>query len=117
MVISTQQELYSAIGKRIRQQRKSLKWTQEALAERAETTPQYISRIERGKVCPSLEFLYRFAKIFDCPVYALLPASQAAQLSFFSQELEYQLNHCSQWKKQFIVNYVSWFLQQPEPSE
>ena len=111
------QNVYTAIGKKICQKRKELKWTQEILADKVNTTPQYISRIERGKVCPSLEFLYKFAETFDCPIYALLPATQAEKRSFFSQEIEYQLNHCSTWKKQFLVNYITWFLQQADPTE
>lgn len=61
------QYVYTAIGKKIRQKRKELKWTQEILADKVNTTPQYISRIERGKVCVSLDFLYKFAEAFDCP--------------------------------------------------
>lgn len=111
------QQFNKAIGDKVRQKRKELKWTQEIFADKIESTPQYISRIERGKVCPSLDFLYKMAAIFDCPIYALLPATQSVQRSFFSQEIEYQLNHCSTWKKQHIVNYIMWFLQQPDSTD
>ena len=111
------EELQKAIGEKVKQARKERRWTQEALAEKADTTPQYISRIERGRTGISLEFLYKLADILECPVYALLPASRAGQRSFFSQELEYQLANCSPWTKQHIVNYVTWFLQQPAPGD
>ncbi|HJA25750.1 MAG TPA: helix-turn-helix domain-containing protein [Candidatus Fournierella excrementigallinarum] len=110
-------QLQKAIGEKVKQARKERRWTQEMLAEKADTTPQYISRIERGKTGLSLEFLYKLAGIMECPVYALLPASGQSRRSFFSQELEYQLMNCSPWKKQHILNYVTWFLQQPDPGQ
>lgn len=109
------EELQKAIGEKVKQARKKRRWTQEALAEKADTTPQYISRIERGRTGVSLEFLYKLADIMECPVYALLPASGQSRRSFFSQELEYQLMNCSPWKKRHILDYVTWFLQQPGP--
>ena len=109
------EKFYTAIGKNIRQKRKENKLTQEKLAIRLNTSSQYISRIERGKVCPSLEFLYKAADSLNCSIYALLPSAYPKQRSFFSEEIEYQLNHCSHWKKQHLVNYIAWFLQQPDP--
>jgi hypothetical protein len=44
--------------------------------------------------------------------FTLLPATQLPQRKFFSEELMYQLDHCSLKQKQFIANYVTWFLQQ-----
>lgn len=109
------QDLQKSIGSKVKQARKACKMTQEALADRLDTTPQYISRIECGKTGISLEFLYKLAEILNCSVYALLPATQSPKRSYFSQELEYQLSNCSVWKKQHIVNYIAWFLQQADP--
>ena len=53
------QDIYISIGQNIRRRRKEKHLTQESLAANVETSAQYISRIERGQVCPSLEFLYR----------------------------------------------------------
>ena len=52
------QDIYMSIGQSIRRRRKEKHLTQESLAANVETSAQYISRIERGLVCPSLEFLY-----------------------------------------------------------
>lgn len=52
------QDIYMSIGQSIRRRRKEKHLTQESLATNVETSAQYISRIERGQVCPSLEFLY-----------------------------------------------------------
>lgn len=51
------QDIYISIGQNIRRRRKEKHLTQESLAANIETSAQYISRIERGQVCPSLEFL------------------------------------------------------------
>ena len=55
------QDIYMSIGQSIRRRRKEKHLTQESLAANVETSAQYISRIERGQVCPSLEFLYRLS--------------------------------------------------------
>lgn len=106
------ENIYLEIGKRIRQQRKAHGLTREEFAENLSTTMQYISRLERAKNRVSIEYLYRIADALDCSIYTLLPATQLPQRKFFSEEPMYQLDHCSLKQKQFIANYVTWFLQQ-----
>lgn len=110
-------ELYIEIGKNIRRRRKEQMLTQEALANSVESSSQYISRIERGQVGPSLEFLYKLAAALCCSVYSLIPASYPVQTQYFPEEVTYRISSCSEWKKQFLADYISWFLQQPDPSE
>lgn len=55
------ENIYLEIGKRIREQRKAGGLTQEKLAERLNTTMQYISRLERAENKVSIEYLYRIA--------------------------------------------------------
>ena len=57
----------------------NLKWyrfdrglTQERLAELSNTTPKYISDLERGKFCPSLSKLQDIAKALNVEPYELL---------------------------------------------
>ena len=59
------QDIYISIGQNIRRRRKEKHLTQESLAANVETSAQYISRIERGQVCPSLEFLYRLSAALE----------------------------------------------------
>lgn len=110
------ENIYLEIGKRIRQQRKARGLTQEEFAENLNTTMhttmQYISRLERAKNKVSIEYLYRIAEALDCSIYTLLPATQLPQRKFFSEDLMYQLDHCTPKQKQFITSYVTWFLQQ-----
>ena len=106
------ENIYLEIGKRIRQQRKARGLTQEQFAEKLSTTMQYISRLERAKNKVSIEYLYKIAETLDCSIYTLLPATQLPQRKFFSEDLMYQLDHCTPKQKQFITSYVTWFLQQ-----
>ena len=63
-------ELFSKIGARVIALRKELGISQEGLAERANTSPVYLSRIESGKQKPSVQTLNRLAKAMDIPLYA-----------------------------------------------
>lgn len=111
------QNIYFSIGQNIRRKRKENHLTQEALSIRVETSAQYISRIERGQVGPSLEFLYRLSAALECPLYSLLPSAYpTASSNFFSQELASQLNHCTPQQQQFLMNFISWYLQQSNSS-
>ncbi|MGN0393956.1 MAG: helix-turn-helix domain-containing protein [Coprococcus sp.] len=56
---------YGKMGKRIRNARKSKGWTQAYLGELLDSDGKYISRIERGKSKPSLEFVVKIANILE----------------------------------------------------
>lgn len=101
------QDIYISIGQNIRRRRKEKHLTQESLAANVETSAQYISRIERGQVCPSLEFLYRLSAALECPIYSLLPSTApSASTCFFSQELASQLNSCTPQQQQFLIQDI-----------
>lgn len=107
-------EIYKVIGERVKQKRKARGWTQEQLADAADITTQYISRIERGVVQPSLELIYHLAGVLGCSIYELIPAAGMRQREFLSEEISFRLNHCSAAQKQFISNFVAWFLSQED---
>lgn len=106
------EEVYNKIGTLIRSKRKGRCWTQEHLADLVGISTQYISRIERGIVHPSLELLYEFAKVFDCSIYEIIPSTIVFERSYLSEEIGYRLNHCTDNQKQFIVDFISWYLRQ-----
>lgn len=64
------EELFPKIGARVRELRKELGISQEGLAERAHTSPVYLSRIESGKQKPSVQTLNKLARAMDIPLYA-----------------------------------------------
>jgi transcriptional regulator with XRE-family HTH domain len=61
-----QMELKEQIGKRIKQLRKQACYTQEAFAEKAELSLNYIAMIEIGKKTPTIGTLYKIAQALDC---------------------------------------------------
>lgn len=105
-------QIYKALGKAIRQQRKKHRLTQEALADRIGITPQYLSRIERGVVRPSLELIYDFSDILECSIYLLLPPSLEPQRGFLSEDISYRMNHCTENQKMLMLSFASWVLSQ-----
>ena len=52
----------SALGKRIREARNKLRFTQEVLAEKADIAVTYLGEIERGEKTPSLDVLINIAE-------------------------------------------------------
>ena len=63
------QELdFVTIGKKIRKRRKSLKMTQESIAEKLDVNPSHISNIECARANPSLTALVNIANILNCSV-------------------------------------------------
>ncbi len=52
-------------GLRIKELRKSKKWSQDTLAVKTEISPKYVSRMEMGQQFPSITTLLKIAKAFD----------------------------------------------------
>lgn len=67
----------SMLGPRIRKRRRSLRMTQQELANRVYCTKAMISQIERGKALPSIDLLVRIAKVLgERPGYFLDPEDE-----------------------------------------
>lgn len=62
----------TAFGQRVRAGRSSQGMTQEALAERAELHPTFISNVERGYRVLTVPTLLRLAKALDVPASELV---------------------------------------------
>lgn len=60
------------VGNAIAKHRKAKKMTQAQLAERMGLSNDAISRMERGKIIPSVLRLFELAEIFDCDAADLL---------------------------------------------
>ncbi len=66
------QALLRQLGRRIGQIRKVRSLTQEALAERMDLSPQYLSRIEGGHQSPSVETLATLAEVLGVEVWGII---------------------------------------------
>lgn len=69
---------YVSIGKQIRQSRHYAGITQEALAEKINVSPPYISRIENGSSSPSLQTLVDICNALDITIDSLMQDSLPA---------------------------------------
>jgi len=73
------QKLYQRVGERVRTYRKLAKLTQERLAEKADLSVHYLSRIETGGATPTLESLERIATALKVPIGELFRPKEEQQ--------------------------------------
>jgi transcriptional regulator with XRE-family HTH domain len=71
-------KLAARIGSAVRGCRKKVAWSQAVLAERLESSVEYVSLIERGERLPSLGTLARLAHILGVTTASLLAEEKAA---------------------------------------
>ncbi len=69
-----------AMQTRIRHYRKLRGLTLQQLADKVETTPQTISRLETGNMTVSIDWLERFAGVFDVQVRDLISGTQGREI-------------------------------------
>lgn len=67
-----EQELREIIGKNMRVERAKRDWTQEDLAEAADISTKHITKIENGKVTPSIFLVYKIARAFNTTIDKLV---------------------------------------------
>jgi transcriptional regulator with XRE-family HTH domain len=66
------------VGYAIRTARTTREWTQAELAERAELSANYVARLERGELGPSLWVAHRIAMALGTTIDALLVSAKVA---------------------------------------
>ncbi|MBA7468330.1 hypothetical protein ES707_03573 [subsurface metagenome] len=72
--------IYRMVGKRIREERRRLKLTQEELAEKADITANFLGHIERGTKRPTLNTLKKIADVLQIPIVALFATEKTYKL-------------------------------------
>lgn len=70
-------DLPAKLGARIKEIRKARGWTQERLAEKAELSPRYLSRLEVGRQSASIETLARLAQALDVELWEVCDVAHA----------------------------------------
>ena len=63
------------VGNRIREFRVMKKMSQEALAFDSDIHPAYLSQVERGEKCPTVETIYKICKGLKIPLSQLMDFS------------------------------------------
>ena len=102
------------IGFRVKQARLNANLTQEQLAEKANLSPSFISRLENGKVLPGLEKLNHLAQILNVGLEGLLCDSfsktDASADPITNQICEY-VDLMTLSEKQYLLSYIELFNQ------
>jgi len=96
------------LGARIKKYRKLRHLTQENLSEKAEITPNYMSHIERGKTCPSLDTIEKIARALDVTVDILLKEDNEENMeNTLRLELEAKIRQCDERELDLLNDLVS----------
>ncbi len=86
---------YAVIGKRIQLSRQNKGITQEKLAERAGISVVYLSKIENGRVYPTLETLSNLCTELDTELSAILSNTEVARKDYANDRVLELFNACS----------------------
>ena len=86
---------YTVIGKRIQSRRQTLNITQEKLAERVGISVVYLSKIENGRVYPTLETLSNICTELDTELAAILSNTEVARKDYANDRVLELFNACS----------------------
>lgn len=94
---------YLAIGQRIRTIRSGKHITQAALADMAKVSPPYLSYIENGLKCMSLETLINIANALEVTADVLLSDCFENHFDVSANELEELLGDCSLYESRILL--------------
>ncbi len=86
---------YTIIGKRIQTRRQEQNITQEKLAERVGISVVYLSKIENGRVYPTLETLSNICTELDTELSAILSNTEIARKDYANERGLELFNSCS----------------------
>jgi len=76
------------IGKRIKELRKSKGLSQEELAEKADTSPNYLSRMERGTENPTLDMLIKLSNALEVEMWEMFDFGHVANQKELKQAIQ-----------------------------
>ncbi len=86
---------YAMIGKRIKEGRSRAKMTQEWVAEAAGITTVYLSKIENGKVTPTLDTLGAICSVIQTDIGYIVTGAQYSQKSYGNEAVLELFRACS----------------------
>ena len=76
------------IGRRIKELRKRKGFSQEQLAEKAETSPNYLSRMERGTENPTLDMLIKLSNTLEVEMCEMFDFGHVASQKELKQAIQ-----------------------------
>ena len=101
---------YAAIGKRIREARKEMNYTQECLAEKLEVSIGYISQVERGITKISLDLLGAISGILKKDIAYFVSGSNISSQNYLLSETSSDFALLSTRDKQLTANFIKLLL-------
>lgn len=81
---------YAMIGKRLKDYRVAAQLTQEKVAEAADITTVYLSRIENGKVTPTLETLAMICSVISADLGMVISGCQCSN-KYYANDIVVEL--------------------------
>ena len=79
---------YAMIGKRIKNKRIEMKITQEQMSNDLNLSTFYISKIENGKSCPTLDTLSVIANYLSIDLAFLITGTSTLEKSYYLKQLD-----------------------------
>ena len=99
--------LLKRIGKNIRRQRKTRRWTQERLAEAAQLSTYFVGEVERGHAALSLRSLLQIARALRAPLAVFLEGDQEYDRALLLDELSEHLQRASAEEVKLLVDVAA----------
>lgn len=97
---------YKLIGKRVREKRREMQYSQEQLGWETDLSPTYISHIETGKRKPSLGSLISISNVLGITLDELLSGNQIHNPTDYQTDIDELMQDCSQEEKRFIYELL-----------
>ena len=97
---------YKLIGKRIKEARVKSGQTQETVSERADITVVYLSKIENGKVKPTLDTLNTICNAIECDLGSLFINSTSESSDYQNERVIKLYRDCSPSVKPIVLDLL-----------
>lgn len=97
---------YKLIGARIKKMRINSKMTQEYVSEKAGITTVYLSKIENGKVKPTIDTLANICDIINCDIGSVLLNSVSESDQYQNETIVRLFRACSADVKPIAINLI-----------
>lgn len=97
-------DLKHTIGKRVREVRRQMGFTQAELAEMTDLSVSYISYIECGKKIMSVKTLIKIVDALNVTANELLYGQQKADASSYHIDMDLILSQCDEEKRRMIYS-------------
>lgn len=97
---------YKLIGSRIKEYREQIPLTQEQVSEQCDITSVYLSKIENGKVHPTLDTLSKICSCLHCDLGEILLHSVSESGQYQNEKIVKIFNACSPTVKPIAINLL-----------